>query len=358
MRGRLPLPALRMPDRHQVHFFRQMEMLLTSGVLIVDALAELRDRYPHRGTRRLLQAVHADIAASRLGLSRALARYPRSFPPSVIAILEAAEESGTARLAERCGDLADGIAYARASREQVRRACGYPAFAAALAAALGAFILAVVFPRLEGLLNSLGGTLPPLAAHAAAASRIVRAHAAAEAGAIAALVLAGAAVWRLPAVTEGVDRALLRAPVLGTIHRQLAVALVCRIYRSLYEAGKSAPECLELCAQALDNRWFRRRMRRAAAWVASGGVTLAVAVQDTGLFPPLACLAIEVGERSGRLARALDRVAQFHGERARDEIELAIGLINPLLTVATVAGVGLLLLTFFQAVYQIVSFVP
>ena len=152
----------RITPAHLIQFFQQMEMLLTSGVLIADALGRLKERYPDRRTRRVLREVHAQVAESRLRLSQALALFPGSFPPGIITVIEAGEEGGAGMLAERFADLAERIAYQEANRRQVRNACAYPVLVILMTVGLYLLLLGVVYPRLTELLASLGGRLPPL----------------------------------------------------------------------------------------------------------------------------------------------------------------------------------------------------
>jgi general secretion pathway protein F len=340
--------------RHLIQLFRQMEMLLSSGILIVEALEKLRERYPDRRARRVLAVVHAEVAQSRSSLSRALALFPRSFPPGIVAVIEAGEEGGTARLADRFADLAERTAYAQANRQQVRKACAYPVLVLSMAAGLYIVLLTVVFPRLADLLASLGANLPPLTRGMIAVSNSIRRHWAAPAAALAAAPAILAASRRFPAAMLALDRLFLRAPLIGRIYRYLAIALVCKIYRSLYNANKPAPEILGLCAQVTGNACFRQGLENAKSRVETGRASLAEALAQIGLFPPLACLAIDVGEQSGQLSQALERVAVFYGEEARERMNFAIGVLNPVLTLAAVGGVGLALLSFFQAMYQVV----
>ena len=51
-------PRTHVRPEHRVELFKQMEMLLSSGVLISDALARLKERYPDARTRRVLHEVH------------------------------------------------------------------------------------------------------------------------------------------------------------------------------------------------------------------------------------------------------------------------------------------------------------
>jgi type II secretory pathway component PulF len=272
----------------------------------------------------------------------------------VVTVLAAGEESGTAQLAERCGELAERIAYTEANRREVRQACAYPALVILLAAGFYLLLLTVVFPRLAEVLGSLGSELPPLTRHVIAASTLARrGWPVAVAGAAAGPGLV-AALRRWPAARRPLDRTLLGLPLMGAIYRDLTVALVCKVYRSLYQANKPAPEILRLCAQLSGNASFRDGLQEAGAKLAAGRVSLAEAFAQSGLFPPLACLAIEVGEQSGQLASALDRVALYYAAEARARLGTAIAVINPLLTLAVVGGVGVALLSFFQAIYQVV----
>jgi type II secretory pathway component PulF len=348
------LHRAKIAPRHQIQFFRQMEMLLSSGILIVDALARLKERYPDGRTRRVLGEMHAHVVQSRCSLSRALALFPRSFPPGIVAVIEAGEEGGTARLADRFADLAERTAYAQANRQQVRKACAYPLLVIAMAAGLYALLLVVVFPRLAGLLTSLGANLPPLTRGMIAVSHAAQGHWRLLLAVFAGGPILLAASRRCSAAILPLDRLFLRLPLVGRIYQCLTVALICKIYRSLYDASKPAPEIIGLCAQLMGNACFGEGLRKARSQVETGRASLAEALAQSGLFPPLACLAIDVGEQSGQLSQALDRVAVFYSEEAKARMSFAIGVINPVLTFGAVGGVGLALLSFFQAMYQVV----
>ncbi len=50
----------------------------------------------------------------------------------------------------------------------------------------------------------------------------------------------------------------------------------------------------------------------------------------------------------------MDHVAAHFSAQARTRIGASIAVINPLMTLAVVGGVGVVMISFFQAVYQIV----
>jgi type II secretory pathway component PulF len=331
-----------------------MEMLLSAGVLISDALTHLAVRFPDKRVRRVLGAMQVEVAESRRSLSQAFAAFPRCFSPTVIAVVEAGEQSGSAQLAQRFAELAERTAYEEAHRRQVRRACAYPAFMTVLAAALSCLLLEVVFPRLTELLSSLGSELPPLARGLIAFAGYVRGGWPVIATMLIAVPVLLLSVRRIPSAGRWLDHWFLRLPIAGPIYQDAAVALICKIYRSLYLANQSAPASIDLCSRLVGNRAFREGLAAARRRITQDGVTLSAALSQSGLFPPLACLAIEVGEQSGRIAPALDRVSAYFSARARERLDAAIALLNPTLTLGIVGGTGVILVSFFQAAYQIV----
>jgi type II secretory pathway component PulF len=354
VRPRRRLARVRLPAAQVILFLRQMEMLLSSGILLAEALHCLQERFPDRRTRRLLREIHGQVAGARSRLSAALACYPRTFPPAAVAVIAAGEDGGSALLAERFGDLAERLAYEDAHRRQIRRACAYPLFVIVLALGLQALLLGLVFPRLEELLRSLGGQLPPLTRGVISAAAWTRRWGAAAGAAAAVLPLLIAILRRFPRPRRWLDGAFLRLPVIGRLYQEFAVALISKIYRSLYQAGQPAPEILAACVPLVGNAALRAGLQRARDEVMQGGATLSKALGATGLFPPLACLAVEVGEQTGRLGDALERVSVYYHARARERLDLAISLINPVLTLTVVGGAGLIMISFFQALYQIV----
>ncbi|HZZ58230.1 MAG TPA: type II secretion system F family protein [Opitutaceae bacterium] len=345
---------VRIAAAHRALLFRQLRLLLGAGVLLADALRNLRDRFPHRPSRRLLALIHLEVAQSRRRFSDALAQFPRTFPATDVAMIAAGEGAGSAELADRLGDLADRIEYESVHRRQLRRACAYPIAVCLLAGGLLCFLIAVVMPRLEDLLRSLGGELPPLTRNVLRAGHAAQTALPATLAAFVAVALAFPLLRRWRPAADRADRLFLALPFFGSLYREFAVALFCKIYRSLYLSNQAAPAILEICMQLSDNGALRAGLRAARVDMLQRGSPLSAALERTALFPPLAILALEVGEESGQLADAMEQVSRHFHARASERLEFAIALINPVLTVLIVLGVGTLMLAFFQALYQVV----
>jgi len=349
-----PAHRIRIAPTQRVLLFRQLQMLLSAGILLSDALRSLRDRFPDARTRRVVAIVYAEVVLSRRRFSSALSQFSRSFPVADIAIIAAGESGGSAELAERLGDLAERINYEMAHRHQIRRACAYPVAVMLLASGLLTFLVTVVVPRLEELLRSLGGHLPPLASALLTSSRLAGATVPWALPLLAGAGLSVVIATRWPKLRAHRDRLFLRLPIAGSLYRDFAAALFCKIYRSLYLSNQPAPAILDSCAGLYRNEQIRGQLRIARARVMQQGVRLSAALEATQLFPPIAILSLEVGEQSGQLAESLDRVGEYLNARARERLDGLIACINPVLTAAVVTGVGTIMIAFFQALYQVV----
>ena len=104
----------------------------------------------------------------------------------------------------------------------------------------------------------------------------------------------------------------------------------------------------------MSNRAFVHGLQGVRQRIVTGRSSLSHALEESGLFPAIACVAIQVGEESGKLSEALERVAKHFNQEAKEGLAAMIAVINPLMTLLVVGGVGTIMLSFFQAVYQVV----
>ncbi len=344
----------RIPYKYLILFFEELSMLLSSGVLISDSLECLALRFPHAKTQVIIRDIYKQVVDSKYSLSQAFSQYPKSFPASIIAVIEAGEQGGSSLLAQRFKDLSERISYEQSLRSQINRACAYPLLVVLLSLGLYGILLEVVFPRLADLLRSLGSDLPPLAKAIilfATISRRIWPFFLSLTILLPILIIFARKSSKFKKI---IDKWFLRLPIIGEIYCFTKASLVCRVFKSLYICNQPTPYSLDLCIKLITNDALKSGLIRARFDITQNGSMLSTAFAKTGLFPPLACLAIEIGERTGKIAPALDRVSEYLAKQAKDRLEIAIAVINPILTLTVVAVAGIMLISFFQASYQII----
>lgn len=251
---------LKLSRRELIELFVHLEMQLSSGITVVDAVGALKDALPSPKLQYLLREVYEQLTSSRADLTNALRMFPRSFPPDVLTVIHAGEE--TASLPERFAELRDRLEFTAAIRQSFSRAVQYPAFVSLLGASMIVFFLGRIVPQLAQLLRELNAPLPDFTLRVIAAADWFKDYWPAVIGTLAALPFAYLLARRWQWFAVAADNALLRLAVFGSIYRQLSAALIARIYRSLYLAEKTPHEALDLCAALVSNLSLSASLRQ------------------------------------------------------------------------------------------------
>lgn len=320
---------------------RAMASLLDAGIPLDRALDHLGStasagwRAPFRSIRQRVQ--RGQSLADALGDE---ASFPRLFAP----MIAAAESSG--RLAATWASLADHLERTVDTSSRVRAALVYPAILA-MASLIGTTVLLlVVVPRFATLLADATIPLPLLTRALLAVSAGLRSGGwLVMAAALAALWLVaargsgsrGRPWWhRLPLV-DGYLRERDAAQYLDTLGLALDSGVPLLRAMALARGTVATPLLVDACAAA------EVRVRD------GGGVADALG----GLLPPLARPLLSAGESGGALAAMAQRAAAVAESRARERLEGAVRLLEPLLILAFGGVVGVVALGLLQAVYQL-----
>jgi len=281
------------------------------------------------------------LVAAGEPLSGALSRWPRTFSDLYRGLVAVAAETGG--LPDVLTRLADYLEARQAQKQQFTLALVYPALVTLIAFAVIVVLLVYVVPQIVSVYEQSRQTLPWLTRALIALSGFLRGTAwmwlAGAAAAIVALSLAN----RREAFRARWQRVLLRIPVLG----RLVVAVDTARFASTLAilTGSGAPLLRSLDA-ARDVVWALPLKAAAgkAAVLVREGVSLARALKEQRVFPPVLVHLTANGEASGQLAQMLDRAAVELEREAARRINWFAALLQPALIVTMGAIVLVLVL--------------
>ncbi|WP_420430899.1 type II secretion system F family protein [Hyphobacterium sp.] len=328
---------------------RELSVLIAAGLSIEPALAALSR---HAAEKKLKAAADALLADVRSGasLSEAFAKRPELFPAPFPEIAEAGEAGGA--LGRALGELADARERRQAVEASIRGALVYPAFLLVLATVAVSGLLVFVVPRFESLFDQIGRDIPAQAAFVFGLSRTLATFGPFLLIAIVALVLAVQFALRRPALREAVDRRLLHLPVIGNASRTMIAARFCRVLALLLRNGLSAVPALRLASRAAGNLWAVRRLSEALAEVRTGRA-FAERVEASDVLPPLAAELLSVGEETGELGMAAERLATFYETRFEQNARLVSRIIEPAVIVLAGIAIGIVIVSILSAMVSI-----
>jgi len=111
-----------------------------------------------------------------------------------------------------------------------------------------------------------------------------------------------------------VDKYLLKAPVLGDLLRKVAVAKFTRTLGTMISSGVPILDGMEVVAKTAGNRIVEDAINNTRQSV-SEGKTISGPLEESGVFPPMVCQMVAVGESTGALDAMLEKLLLFMKKR-------------------------------------------
>ncbi len=334
----------------RVAFYREMSVLMTSGLPLVNSLEILLEA-PELGASATMMAGVRDRIREGASLAAALSEASPSVKPFERAILEVGERSGSLdAMLER---LAGFLEEQQQLNERVVSAMIYPGIIVGFAIVVAVVMLGVVVPSAAKVLGEHGGaSLPLLTRVMMAVGRVLLWGA--PVMVLGGVLAVGYVRRRLAADVDWscrVDRLLFRVPVVGRGYTIVANLRCARTMAILLKGGVGLVDALALAGRATGSAWIGRLAAEEAEAVRHGS-SLADAIRR---IPPLAAALpawIQAGEASGALEKLLDTAGSAMQHRWNRFVTRTLSWLEP----ALIFGVGaFVLLVVLSVLLPIVS---
>lgn len=345
------LPARETSIRHRQElalFTRNLGTMLDVGLAPLQSLTLLK-RGP--SSPRLRAAIDSLIDALHNGipLSEGMKMAPGTFSEVYVHVVASGEING--QLPNTLSRLAVDLERRVKLQRDVRSALIYPSCVVATAALTSSFLLIFVIPTFKDLFADFGVALPWLTQKVIRISEIGVRSLPVLLMALCALFLALARLMSTTRGRESFDSISLTCPLIGKLLVQSSLARVARTLSTTLEAGVSILLALQTSAHAAGNSILRREIEGARLDVAQG-TPLSEALARSKLIPPTMIQMLEVGERTGALAKMLDKLAGHY----EDEVERAVlnlkHLVEPAMMVVLGVVVGGIVLAMYLPIFN------
>jgi len=333
-----------------VIFNQQFLTLIKAGLPILNSLDLLIKRQKNLYLRNLLENVRDRVKSGEL-LSDAFAAQG-AFPKIYTTTLLAGEKSGNMEEV-----LNRYIAFQRLAltfKKKLAVSLVYPALLITVVSCMLVFLVTYVVPQFAKLYENLNATLPEITVIMLAVG--VNAQKYAPFAFIVA-VLVAVLIWRWKKSDQGavaVDRAILRAPLIGQIWLKYQVANFSRMLSTLLSGGLPLVPSLETAGASMSSRHILNAISQAAIRVREGR-GLAKSLEEQNTFPDLCVEMIEVGESTGALPAMLNSVAEFYEEDVQTALGAAMALIEPVILIIMALFVGGVLISLYLPIFTLGS---
>lgn len=335
-------------------FNQELAALLKAGLPLLQALGLMLERMREGRFREVVAEVRDRVKAG-VELSEAFAAYGELFPRLYAASLKAGEKSGELeRVLRRFVRYLKLVAEAR---KRVVSALMYPAVLVGVSLTMILILTVAVVPKFQDFFQNLGVDLPLITKITLGISLFL-------AGNLLPIGLglgaAAVAFWQWRGTEAGrsaLDRAKLRLPFLGQVLHRFSLSEFCRSLSTLLAGGIPLVPAFEVAAQAVGNAHIRQRLAPTLKTVREGGA-FHQALEESGIFPPLAIDMVKVGETTGALDEMLGNVSDFFDEEVETRLARVLALIEPLMLVFLGIVIAVLLVSIYLPLFSSLSQSP
>lgn len=329
-------------------FARQFSTMIDAGLPIIQCLDILYSQQNNSTFKKMLKQVKESVEGGAT-LAEALKKFPKQFDDLFVNMIAAGETGGILDAILR--RLAAYMEKAARLKSKVKGAMTYPLVTLAIAVIVLAVILIFVIPVFEEMFADFGSELPAPTQLVVAMSDLVKSKILYLIGALVLFVIAFKKYHATEKGRDAIDAMVLKLPVFGMLLRKVAVAKFTRTMGTMLGSGVAILEALDIVAKTAGNRTIEKAIYNVRSGIAEGR-TMADPLNESGVFPPMVCQMIAVGESTGALDAMLEKIADFYDQEVDQAVDNMTALIEPVMLVFLGVTIGGLVVAMYLPIFK------
>lgn len=333
-------------------FTKKLMTLYRAGIPIMRALSIIERSAEELRMVEELASIKQDMHAGK-PLSKAMERFPKTFPSIYVASIAAGEASGT--LDEVLEHLAMLVEKEMVLARQVKSAMRYPLIVI-IAISVAIFVLmSFVVPRFANLYAKFGAELPVPTKIVMGVSSVFSSYwYLILIGSVLGLFLLrkfistqrGRLIW---------DELLLKIPIMGDLILKANIARFSNMLISLFRSGVPMVNCLKILEETASNKIIANEIARLGDSFEKGREVGLEGDAKYKYFPNMALEMFQVGLESGSVESIMTELAKHYEMELEYKSRHLTAMIEPILTVIIGAMVLVLALSIFLPMWNLIK---
>ena len=346
---KIPGFAPKITTKDLVVFTRQFATMIDAGLPLVQCLDILGRQQDNKTFKGILVNVKEAVESGST-FADALKKHPKAFDDLYVNLVAAGEVGGI--LDTILNRLAAYIEKALKLKKQVKSAMTYPTTIIGIAVLVIAVILVFVIPAFEKMFADFGGSLPMPTQIVINISNFIQKYILVIIAGIFLTIWGVKRIYRTKAGRAAIDKWALKVPVFGILIRKVAVAKFTRTLGTMISSGVPILDGLDIVAKTAGNKTVETAIYKVRQSI-SEGKTIAEPLEESGVFPPMVCQMIAVGEQSGAIDTMLNKIADFYDDEVDDAVSNLTAMMEPLLMLFLGTTVGGLVIAMYLPIFKL-----
>lgn len=310
-----------------VYMTSQLAIMVDTGITVAAALSSLHDQEDNPTLRQVLADLKKDVESGE-DFSVALAKHPRHFNKTFVALVKASEQTG--KLGPMLSQIATFLRKELDSIAKVKAAMAYPSIMFVLAIGVTVFLLTFIMPKFTPLFSRKGISLPTITS-----AMMTVSHALMDYWYL--WILGGMACGlgvlfgrRTARGRQAIDWLKINCPIAGTAYRKVILGRSIHTLGTLLESSVPLLDALQLTAEVSGNYAYERSWLSVKDAVTNGS-RIADSLVGNPLFPKTLTQMIASGEETAKLDYVLKKVSAYYEGEVETALKTATSLIEPIM---------------------------
>ena len=348
-----PPGKLKVPQKDLLIFFRQLAVILESGVALAQGMLLIAENMNNVKLAYCIQTIAFRLNAGE-ELSSSLRQYPKVFEPIAVGLIEAGEAGG---ILEQVLDRIALLLEERAKiKGQIIGALIYPVLVLVLAVSVSLGLLIFIVPKFKSMFDGMGAELPALTSFMLTLSNFVTSPTFIIGAPITCLI--GIYLFRLYYKSDKgrllVDTNILKIPLFGDLMLRSEMAGMCDTLSTLVNSGIPIVDSLNRCISASSNELIRQTLRR-SIFLVTQGQELNYSMGRNNVIPKLVISMVKIGEETGQLSFMLEKLAVFYKREVEATVSALTKAMEPAVIFVVAGIVGTIVISLYLPMFSLIT---
>lgn len=321
-------------------FCRQFVSITQAGVPMKEALQMLSEQTENKWLKRAISEVLLNVEKGNT-LADSMRSQPDIFPPMLVNMVEAGEQSGSLEMA--FSRMAVHFEKEAKLKATIKKATIYPIILVIAAIGVIAVMLLFVIPIFIDMFADLDIEMPAITMFVMNSSKWMTSHWYVLLAIIVGVVAAYKLIYKTTQGRLTIDRIKMKMPLFGKLTVKTACSQFARTMSTLLMSGISTIDALETTSKIVNNIHYTNAMLKAREEVMKG-VPLSEPLEASGIFPPMVYHMTGIGEETGNVEEMLEKMADYYDEEVEMTTQSVLAAMEPIIILFMALIIGTLVI--------------
>jgi type II secretory pathway component PulF len=337
----------------KVFLYKNISTMLQAGLPLPEVIDLMRDSVKNPILIEVLGQLKYDVESGNY-ISTSLAKHPKVFATSEIAMIQAGEAGG--KLPESFYSLYEDAESENKLVRDVKGAMMYPAIILSILLLVVILLLVFVLPQLTGFFNQANIEVPLMTRVIMAVSDFSRKNYILIT-IILVVTLFGFRLLlkRSKKAQIYFDKIVIKIPWLGKQFKLFYIHKVARTLGLLIKSGVPILQALEIVEKSVPHHGYSASIGIIRKDIKSGGKLSTSIEKFDDLYPIFVSRMLKVGDQTGNTSDSLNNISEYYRDELKETLENISSIIEPVLMVILGVGVAFIAVSVLLPLYKIVS---